>query len=218
MPRVATTDLISNPKRYGYDLRIDNILLRSAVGINREMTIQSSDVSSANQINVKQNPEDFTSNLGRIYSRNNFSSGQGLDTAHRADGQPDDVNRYWDSKGVDVFHADDETAYNVHLLFSTSDQGVNFSNTNNYLAQTTNGNLYVTDGTTIHLSEDNGDTWSAVSTGLTINHNFTGIAAFGMDSHKQLTEDKITQNLDISRLWRFIFSFTSFSKAFTASA
>ena len=179
MPRVATTDLISNPKRYGYDLRIDNILLRSAVGINREMTIQSSDVSSANQINVKQNPEDFTSNLGRIYSRNNLSSGQGLDTAHRADGQPDDVNRYWDSKGVDVFHADDETAYNVHLLFSTSDQGVNFSNTNNYLAQTTNGNLYVTDGTTIHLSEDNGDTWSAVSTGLTINHNFTGIAAFG---------------------------------------
>ena len=179
MPRVATTDLKSNPKRYGYDLRIDNILLRSAVGINREMTIQSSDVSSANQINVKQNPEDFTSNLGRIYSRNNFSSGQGLDTAHRADGQPDDVNRYWDSKGVDVFHADDETAYNVHLLFSTSDQGVNFSNTNNYLAQTTNGNLYVTDGTTIHLSEDNGDTWSAVSTGLTINHNFTGIAAFG---------------------------------------
>ena len=179
MPRVATTDLISNPKRYGYDLRIDNILLRSAVGINREMTIQSSDVSSANQINVKQNPEDFTSNLGRIYSRNNFSSGQGLDTAHRADGQPDDVNRYWDSKGVDVFHADDETAYNVHLLFSTSDQGINFSNTNNYLAQTTNGNLYVTDGTTIHLSTDNGDTWSAVSTGLTINHNFTGIAAFG---------------------------------------
>ena len=127
MPRVATTDLISNPKRYGYDLRIDNILLRSAVGINREMTIQSSDVSSANQINVKQNPEDFTSNLGRIYSRNNFNAGQGLDTAHRADAQPDDANRYWDSKGVDVFHADDETAYNVHLLFSTSDQGINLS-------------------------------------------------------------------------------------------
>jgi hypothetical protein len=179
MPRVATTDLISSPKRYGYDLRIDNILLRSAVGVNREMTIQSSDVSSANQINVKQNPEDFTSNLGRIYSRNNFSSGQGLDTAHRADGQPDDVNRYWDSKGVDVFHADDETAYNVHLLFSTSDQGINFSNTNNYLAQTTNGNLYVTDGNVIYLSTDNGDTWSAVDTGLGINFNFTGIAAFG---------------------------------------
>ena len=29
---------------------------------------------------LKQNPEDFTSNLGRIYSRNNFKSGQGLDT------------------------------------------------------------------------------------------------------------------------------------------
>ena len=32
------------------------------------MTIQSSDVQSGQQVNVKQNPEDFTSNLGRIYS------------------------------------------------------------------------------------------------------------------------------------------------------
>ena len=37
MPRVATTINISNPKRYGYDLRIDNILFSSAVGPGREM-------------------------------------------------------------------------------------------------------------------------------------------------------------------------------------
>ena len=115
MPRVPTTNIITNPKRYGYDVRIDTLLLRSAVGPNREMTIQSSDVQEG-QINVKQNPEDFTSNLGRIYSRNNFAGGQGLDTAHRANGTPKDTTRFWDSKGIDVFHGDDETC-----LLYTSD-------------------------------------------------------------------------------------------------
>ena len=118
MPRVATTINISNPKRYGYDVRIDDILLRSAVGPGREMQIQSSDVQEG-QINVKQNPEDFTSNLGRIYSRNNFTGGQGLDTAHRANGSPKDTTRFFDSKGVDVFHGDDETSYHTHLLYTT---------------------------------------------------------------------------------------------------
>ena len=147
MPRVATTINISNPKRYGYDVRIDEILLRSAVGPGREMQIQSSDVQEG-QINVKQNPEDFTSNLGRIYSRNNFSGGQGLDTAHRANGSPKDTTRFFDSKGVDVFHGDDETSYHVHLLHTTAEE-LSFSNSNNYLAQTTNGDMYVTDGTKI---------------------------------------------------------------------
>jgi len=177
MPRVATTINISNPKRYGYDVRIDDILLRSAVGPGREMQIQSSDVQEG-QINVKQNPEDFTSNLGRIYSRNNFTGGQGLDTAHRANGSPKDTTRFFDSKGVDVFHGDDETSYHVHLLHTTAEE-LSFSNSNNYLAQTTNGNMYVTDGTTIYKSTDDGDNWSAVTTGLTINHNFTGAAAVG---------------------------------------
>jgi hypothetical protein len=141
------------------------------------MQIQSSDVQEG-QINVKQNPEDFTSNLGRIYSRNNFTGGQGLDTAHRANGSTKDTTRFWDSKGVDVFHGDDETSYHTHLLHTTAEE-LSFSNSNNYLAQTTNGDMYVTDGTTIYKSTDNGDNWSAVTTGLTINHNFTGAAAVG---------------------------------------
>ena len=181
MPRVATTINISNPKRYGYDVRIDDILLRSAVGPGREMQIQSSDVQEG-QINVKQNPEDFTSNLGRIYSRNNFTGGQGLDTAHRANGSPKDTTRFFDSKGVDVFHGDDETSYHVHLLHTTAEE-FSFSNSNNYLAQTTNGDMYVTDGTVIYKSTDNGDNWAepteASYTSLSINHNFTGAAAVG---------------------------------------
>ena len=181
MPRVATTINISNPKRYGYDVRIDNILLRSAIGPGREMQIQSSDVQEG-QINVKQNPEDFTSNLGRIYSRNNFTGGQGLDTAHRTNGTNKDTTRFWDSKGVDVFHGDDETSYHTHLLHTTSRE-LTFTSSNNYLAQTTNGDMYVTDGTSIKKSTDNGDTWAEVTdssyTSLTISYNFTGAAAVG---------------------------------------
>ena len=178
MPRVATKNNLKNPKRYGYDCSIDNVYLRTAIGPGREMTIQSSDVQAGQNVNVKQNPEDFTSNLGRIYSRNKFDSGQGLDTAHRADGKPDDVNRFWDSKGVDVFHGDDETSYNIHLLYTTAAQSLSFTADNNYMTQTTNGNIYVTDGQTIRLY--NGSSWSTIASGTTgATHNFTGIAAFG---------------------------------------
>ena len=178
MPRIANTSNISNPKRYGYDIKLDDIFLRSAIGPERQMVIQSSDVQAGQQVNVKQNPEDFTSNLGRIYSRNNFSAGQGLDTAHRVNGKPDDVNRFWDSKGVDVFHGDDETSYHIHLLFTTTGQSLSFANTNNYLAQTTNGNVYVTDGTTIHVYD--GTSWSTILAAVNgATHNFTGIVTFG---------------------------------------
>jgi len=178
MARVANTTSIKNPKRYGYDIQLDNIYLRTAVGPGREMTIQSSDVQAGQNVNVKQNPEDFTSNLGRIYSRNKFDAGQGLDTAHRADGKPDDVNRFWDSKGIDVFHGDDETSYHIHLLYTTADKGINFTSTNNYMTQTTNGNLYVTDAQTVYESTDNGETWTAM-TGTGITKDITGITAFG---------------------------------------
>ena len=183
MPRVASTSNITNPKRYGYDIQLDNIFLRTAVGPNRDMTIQSSDVQEG-QINVKQNPEDFTSNLGRIYSRNRFDAGQGLDTAHRTDGKPDDVNRFWDSKGVDVFHGDDETSYHIHLLHQTADVNVRggslqFAGTNNYMTQTTDGKIWVTDNTSVYYSTD-ATTWTEIdSTTNNATHNFTGIAAFG---------------------------------------
>ncbi len=184
MPRVATTSNITNPKRYGYDIQLDNIFLRTAVGPNRDMTIQSSDVQAGQNVNVKQNPEDFTSNLGRIYSRNKFNAGQGLDTAHRTDGESDDVNRFWDSKGIDVFHGDDETSYHIHLLHKTADVHVRggstqFAGTNNYMAQTTDGKMWVTDNTSVYYSTD-GDTWTEVAAGTNnATHNFTGIAAFG---------------------------------------
>ena len=207
MPRVATTINISNPKRYGYDVRIDDILLRSAVGPGREMQIQSSDVQEG-QINVKQNPEDFTSNLGRIYSRNNFTGGQGLDTAHRANGSPKDTTRFFDSKGVDVFHGDDETSYHVHLLHTTAEE-LNFSNSNNYLAQTTNGDMYVTDGTTIYKSTDNAASWTLQSDSPNILGRATDGTGTGGQSWYDLslvvsTEDETLLYVGGINLWKSV--------------
>ena len=180
MVRIANTLSVRNPKRYGYDIRINTNLYRSAIGPGREMTIQSSDVEDG-QINVKQNPEDFTSNLGRIYSRNNFKGGQGLDTAHRANGTPNDVTRFWDSKGVDVFHGDDEVSYHIHLLHSTTEKtsALTLTGTNNYLVRTKDGAneyLWLVDDTKVYTSSDGGDNWSL---SLTASYVITGIAPFG---------------------------------------
>ena len=121
MPRLTTQAEVSNPKRKGYDFRIDNQLYRAAITNNQQMTIQSSDVADAS-VNVRQNPEDFTSNLGRVFSRNNFSGGSNLDTAHRRDGTEKDVIRFWDSQGIDVFGKDLGESYNIQLLNTTDNK------------------------------------------------------------------------------------------------
>ena len=64
------------------------------------------------------------------------------------------------------------------MLYTSADKGINFTSTNNYMTQTTNGNLYVTDAQTVYESTDNGETWT-VMTGTGITKNITGIAAFG---------------------------------------
>lgn len=178
MPRVPTTADVSNPKRKGYDFRLDNLLFRTAVSTDRQLVIRSAEFPNQ-QIDLRQNPEDITTNIGQIFSRNDFSGGQGLDYAHKRNNADKDVTRFFDSKGVDVFHGDDETSYNVHLLYKTAPEGISFNGTNNYLTQLTNGKLYVTDETTVYESTDSGDTWNALTPTITINYDITGIASVG---------------------------------------
>ena len=183
MVRVPLASEITNPKRHGYSLQLDDLLMRTATGPNRVLTVQSAEFPQQS-INLAVNPEDITTNVGQIFSRSNFSGGEGLDTAHQRNGEEDDVSKFFDSKGIDVFHGDEEGSYKIHLLKATDEINVrggsnDLQGSNNYLAQTTNGNLYLTDNTSIYVSTDNGATWAAVTTGLTINYNFTGIVAFG---------------------------------------
>lgn len=181
MPRVATTVQVSNPQRKGYDFRLDDNLFRAAIGPGREMSIQSSDVQAGQQVNVKQNPEDFTSNLGRIYSRNNYSSGEGLDRAHRANGKPNDNNRFFDSQGVDVFHGDTVSSYHTHLLYTTQEKdvtGSNFTSDNNFLIRLQSGDMFTFDNQAIYKSTDNGANWTT-ETSTNVSYKILGAVAYG---------------------------------------
>ena len=178
MPRLTTQAEVSNPKRKGYDFRVDNQLYRSAIGPGRDMTIQSSDVADAS-INVRQNPEDFTSNIGRVFSRNNFSGGSNLDEAHKRGGTEKDVMRFWDSQGIDVFKKDLGESYNIQLLNSTANiRSLSSSDNDNYLAVVGTA-IYVADDATLYKSTDNGQNFSTVSTGLTAGYHIKGLAAHG---------------------------------------
>ena len=176
MPRLTTQAEESNPKRKGYDFRVDNQLYRSAVGPGREMSIQSSDVNEQG-VNVRQNPEDFTSNIGRIYSRNDFSGGSNLDNAHRANGNAKDVTRFWDSQGVDVFNTDLGKGYNLQLL-NTTEKEQALSSAVNHMA-VVGTRIYVSDDETLYKSDDGGDTFSTVTEGLTAGYQIKGLAAHG---------------------------------------
>ena len=176
MPRLTTQAEESNPKRKGYDFRVDNQLYRSAIGPGRDMTIQSSDVADAG-VNVRQNPEDFTSNIGRIYSRNDFSGGSNLDSAHKSNGNPNDVRRFWDSQGVDVFNTDLGKGYNVQLLHTTEKEQTLSSAVSHMAVVGTR--IYVSDDETLYKSDDGGDNWSTVTEGLTAGYQIKGLAAHG---------------------------------------
>jgi len=169
----------SQPQAQGFEANLDDLFLRFAVGPGRQMQINTAPLQ-AQAIQTSETPEDFQQEFGQIYSRTNFSGGEGLDKAHRREGTPTDFSRFWDSKGIDVFHGDEDTGYNAHLLYDVEQKTLTLTDTNNYIAQTTNGYLYITDDNDVYQSTDNGDTWSAMgSTGIT--YKIHGITSFGDD-------------------------------------
>jgi len=169
----------SQPEAQGFEANLDDLFLRFAVGPGRQMNINTAPLQ-AQAIQTSETPEDFQQEFGQIYSRTDFSGGEGLDKAHRRNGTERDFSRYWDSKGVDVFHGDEDTGYNAHLLYDVEQKTLTLTDTNNYMIQTTNGNLYLADGTTIYESTDAGETWDAMdTTPITISYDITGLAAFG---------------------------------------
>ena len=169
----------SQPKAQGFEANLDDLFLRFAVGPGRQMQINTAPLQ-AQAIQTSETPEDFQQEFGQIYSRTNFSGGEGLDKAHRREGTPNDFSRFWDSKGIDVFHAEQDNSYSVRLLKDVEQKTLTLSSENNYLAQTTNGYMYITDGTSIYQSIDEGVTWTAM-TSTQVSYNIHGIVAFGND-------------------------------------
>ena len=180
MVRLASLYHVSDPKRKGYDFRIDNDLFRTAISNDVPMQIESSDVQTQD-INVNQNPEDFTRNIGRIYSRNNFSGGSNLDMAHKRGMSENDTTRFWDSSGVDVFTQNKGTPYSLKMLFQTElEQDLDSTDGDNALA-IVGTKVYVSNDETLYVSTNGGDDWSTQSTNLTAGYEIKGLAAHGTD-------------------------------------
>jgi len=169
----------NQPQAQGFEANLDDLFLRFAVGPGRQMQINTAPLQ-AQAIQTSETPEDFQQEFGQIYSRTDFRGGEGLDKAHRREGTPTDFQRFWDSKGINVFHADEDTSYSVKLLNDIEQKTLTFSSDNNYLAQTTNGYMYITDDTDVYQSTDQGVTWTAM-TSTSITYTIHGIAAFGND-------------------------------------
>ena len=170
----------SQPEAQGFEANLDDLFLRFAVGPGRQMNINTAPLQ-AQAIQTSETPEDFQQEFGQIYSRTDFSGGEGLDKAHRRNGTERDFSRYWDSKGVDVFHGDEDTGYNAHLLYDVEQKTLTLTDTNNYIAQTTNGYLYITDDNDVYQSTDNGDTWGSPMSSTGITYKIQGITSFGDD-------------------------------------
>ena len=182
MPRLTTQSDVTNPQRKGYDFRIDDFLLRAAIAPTqeRQMIIQSSDVGQENAVNVKQNPEDFTTNIGRVFSRNDFTGGSNLDKAHKPDASPKDSTRFWDSENIDVFNSDLGKSYNISLLNSTSNIRTfsDAANDDNYVA-VVGTDIYVADEAVLYKSTNNGSSFSTVTTGITGGYTIKAMASHG---------------------------------------
>ena len=129
LPSPANTNA---PESQGFEANLDDLFLRFAVGPGRQLNINTAPLQ-AQAIQTSETPEDFQQEFGQIFSRTDFAGGSGLDKAHRRNAGENDFQRFWDSKGIDVFSGKQVgQEYTVSILHDTSE-----------LSSSTNTNLYM---------------------------------------------------------------------------
>ena len=173
----------SAPESQGFEANLDDLFLRFAVGPGRQMNINTAPLQ-AQAIQTSETPEDFQQEFGQIFSRTDFAGGSGLDKAHKRNAGPNDFQRYWDSKGIDVFSGKQVgQEYKVSLLHDT-DEVQTESATNMYM-QELGGDIFYAAGDTLKIvgtpltdtssAEDGGTGNGKPSSG----NNITGMAVLG---------------------------------------
>ena len=173
----------SAPESQGFEANLDDLFLRFAVGPGRQMNINTAPLQ-AQAIQTSETPEDFQQEFGQIFSRTDFAGGSGLDKAHKRNAGPNDFQRYWDSKGIDVFSGKQVgQEYKVSLLHDT-DEVQTESATNLYM-QELGGDIFYAAGDTLKVvGTPLTDTSSAEDGGLgngkpSSGNNITGMAVLG---------------------------------------
>jgi hypothetical protein len=105
LPTVTTVD---NPQGWGYGARLDELLVRLAAAPQRELLVETAR-DQAQRVQTEANAEDFVPEFGNVFSRSDFSGGEGLDFAHVPNLDEFARTRFWDSKGISVFSSEPGT-------------------------------------------------------------------------------------------------------------
>ena len=145
LPNLTNT---THPRRSGYDAVLDTLLLRLATAPDRQVRIDTAP-AQAQRIQTQQTSEDFLPEFGDVYSRNNFTGGEGLDFAYRSNPGENDRRRYWDSEGVDVSVTQPGMVDGVTLLRETQ---LSWASTDDNLpaSRSLDGVLYYAEGNIVY--------------------------------------------------------------------
>lgn len=139
---LPTTDTVTRPKALGYGARLNERWYRLAVGPDRELRIETAPLQ-APTVSTAENPEDLRDEFGQLFSRVDFTGGEGLDLAHRRDAEPVDSTRYWDSRGIAIRDDDNSKIARVGLHRTTEN-----------IEGSTDANLHLAhDGTALYMTE-----------------------------------------------------------------
>lgn len=98
---LPTTSNVDRPRALGYGCRINDRYYRLAVAPDRRLDVETAPLEPP-KVNTVENPDDIGNEFGQIFSRADFSGGEGLDFAHRRKSTDADTIRFWDSAHIDV--------------------------------------------------------------------------------------------------------------------
>ncbi len=149
---------VARPEAWGYQALLeygsaaaDSLYLRTAFGSGRVGRVET-DIDFEQGVQSQETPEDFRTEEGKVYSRNDLSGGEGLDRAQRRDGEEFDHTRYFDSRNISISPCNAIDPQVVKLLHDTSLLRAE-TDTNLYMA--TIGNvLYMANGTNVDRTAD----------------------------------------------------------------
>ncbi len=176
---LPTIDQVTNPEALGYGALIESgptnaekLYLRLAIGPGREMQVQTQPTIELPGIG-RDNPEDHGDAIGRVFSRNRFAGGEGLDVAHRRDGIDSDFTRYWDSRGMHIVPSRPGVPEVLELRHETTEVE-DSADTNLYVAKIDTV-LYMSEGSNVRRTANLGSSFTTSVRGGAI----TGLAVLG---------------------------------------
>lgn len=131
---IPTVSSVANPQTKGFGARLNDLLLRLAVGPNDAVQVLQTAEDEAQRLDTSFNPEDYIPDAGKVYSMVDLSGGENLAFAHRRNASETDPLRFWRSENLDVTRGgpDQTTSFRVAKELDANNLGLSLG-TNPYM-------------------------------------------------------------------------------------